>query len=78
MSVLSFTGGAVTGSAYKDDLEEHLLVHLHELLIPLFDLGRLLAGVRLVVVGGGGVVAVVLAPLDDLAEYRLGDIGLQR
>ncbi len=38
----------------EDDLEEHLLVDLHELLVPLLDVGRLLAAVGVVVVGGGG------------------------
>lgn len=31
--------------AYQNNLEQHLLVNLHELLIPLLDLGGLLAGV---------------------------------
>ena len=65
------------GQTYEDDLKEHLLVNLHELLVPLLDLRRLLTGVGLVVVGGRGIVAVVLAPLDHLAEYRLRDVRLQ-
>lgn len=69
-------GGA--GGTYEDDLEEHLLVHLHKLLIPLLYFCRFLASVRLVIVSGGGVVAVVLAPLDDLAENGLGNVGLER
>ena len=58
----------------EDDLEEHLLVDLHELLVPLVNVGRLLARVRVVVLGSGGVVAVVLAPLKHFAEDRLGDL----
>lgn len=59
-------------ATYENDLEEHLLVDLHKLLVPLLDLGGLLvAGVGLVILGLGGVVAVVLAPLDDLSENSL-------
>jgi hypothetical protein len=59
---------------YKDDLEEHLLVDLHELLIPFLNVGGLLAVVAVIIVGRYRVVAVVLAPLDDLAQDRLGDL----
>lgn len=58
-------------STYEDDLEEHLLVHLHELLVPLLDVGGFLAGVRVVILGGLGVVLVVLAPFNDLLEDGL-------
>ena len=58
----------------EDDLEEHLLVDLHELLIPLFDVGGLLARVGVVVLGWRWVVLVVLAPLEDFAEDWLGDL----
>lgn len=78
MSALSSTGAEVAGGgAYEYDLEEHLLVHLHELLIPLLDFCSLLAGVRFVVVGGRGVVAVVLTPLNDLAENGLCNVRLR-
>jgi hypothetical protein len=40
-------------NTYEDDLEEHLLVNLHKLLVPLLDVGRALAGVGLLIVGGG-------------------------
>jgi len=50
----------------KDDLEEHLLVDLHELLVPLLNVGGLLAGVGVVVLGGRRVVLVLRAPLEDL------------
>jgi hypothetical protein len=59
---------------YENDLEEHLLVDLHELLVPLVDVGRLLARVRVVVLGGGRVVLVVLAPLDNLLHDGLVDL----
>lgn len=55
-------------STYKNNLKEHLLINLHKLLIPLFNIGSFLAVVRLVLVGGGRVVAMVLAPLDNLAQ----------
>lgn len=58
----------------EDDLEEHLLVDLHELLVPLVDVGRLLARVGVVVLGGGRVVLVVAAPLDDLLHDCLVDL----
>ena len=78
-SVLSSTGAEDCGGwgAYENDLEKHLLVHLHELLIPLLDFGGLFPRVRLIVVSGGRVVAVVLAPLDDLAEDRFRDVRLE-
>jgi hypothetical protein len=55
----------------EDDLKQHLLVDLHELLIPIFDIRRLLARVRIVILGWWWVVLVVLAPLDDLLENRI-------
>jgi len=59
---------------HKDDLEQHLLVHLHELLIPLIDIGGLLSRVGVVVVGSDGVGTVVGAPLNDLVENSLIDL----
>ena len=59
---------------YKDDLKEHLLVHLHELLVPLIDVGSLLPRIGVVIVGRSGVALVVLAPVDDLTENDLVDI----
>ena len=35
---------------YQDNLKEHLLVDLHELLIPLFDVGGALPRVGVIVV----------------------------
>lgn len=51
------------------------MVDLHELLVPLFDIGGLLAGVGVVVRGGGGVVFVVLAPFDYLFKDGFVDLG---
>lgn len=51
---------------YQNDLEEHLLVNLHELLVPLVDIGGLAAGIVVIVTGAGGVVLVVLTPFKDL------------
>jgi hypothetical protein len=55
------------GYTYENDLEKHLLVDLHKLLVPLLDIGRLLAIIGVVIGALHGVAAVVLAPLDDLA-----------
>jgi hypothetical protein len=62
----------VVGS--EDDLEQHLLVDLHELLVPLLNVGGFLARVRVVVLGRSGVVLVLGAPLEHLLEDVLGDL----
>jgi hypothetical protein len=59
---------------YEDNLKEHLLIDLHELLVPLLDISRLLAGVGVVIGSGWGIVLVMLAPLNDLLENRLIDL----
>ena len=59
----------------EDDLEEHLLVDLHELLVPLFDVGGLLAGVGVIDLSGRWVVLVLGAPLEDLLKHVLGNLG---
>lgn len=58
----------------EDDLEQHLLVDLHEFLVPFLDVGGLLAGIGVVVLGWGGVVLVLRAPLEHLLEDVLGDL----
>lgn len=58
---------------YQDDLEKHLLVNLHEFLIPLVDVGGLAAGV-VIVTGAGRVALVVGAPFDHLAQNCLVDL----
>lgn len=60
---------------YKDDLEQHLLVNLHEFLVPLVDVGGLLSGVGVILGGSRRISTVVNAPIDDLTEDRLVDIG---
>lgn len=59
---------------YQDDLKEHLLVHLHKLLIPLPNVRRLLARVGLIVRHGHRVVLVMVAPHDHFAQDRLIDL----
>lgn len=55
---------------YQDDLKQHLLVHLHEFLIPLIDIGGLATGI-IIVTSARGVILVVSAPLDDLLQNGL-------
>ena len=61
-------------NTYKNDLKEHLLVDLHELLVPLIDVGSLLAGVRIIVVGLRRITLVVNTPLDNFVENSLVDL----
>ena len=58
---------------YQDDLEKHLLVDLHELLIPLVDVRGLAAGV-VIVTSAGRVALVVGAPFNHLAQNCLVDL----
>jgi hypothetical protein len=60
--------GGIVIYTYKNNLKEHFLIHLHELLVPLLDISRLLAGIRLVIRGRDGIVTVVLAPLHHLSQ----------
>lgn len=57
----------------QDDLEQHFLVNLHELLVPLVDIGRLATRV-IVVASAGGVVLMVGAPLNDLFQDGFVDL----
>lgn len=52
----------------EDDLKEHLLVDVDELLVPFGDLGRLLAGVVEIFGQRLGVLSMVLAPFNDLCS----------
>lgn len=52
----------------EDDFKEHLLVDLDKLAVPVRDLGRLAAGVVLILGEGFGVLFVVFAPLEDLFQ----------
>jgi len=58
----------------KDYLKEHLLIDLHELLIPLIDVCGFLARVGIVFVGLGRIGTVMLAPLDDFLENGFVDV----
>lgn len=59
------------GDPYKNDLEEHFLVNLHELLIPFIDICRFLAAVRIIIGCCRGIALVVFTPLDNLFQNRL-------
>jgi len=59
----------------EDNLKEHLLVYLHELLVPFLNIRGLLPGVGIVIGRGSGVIDVVDAPLDDLLENGFVHIG---
>lgn len=58
---------------YQDDLEQHLLINLHELLVPLVDIGGLATGI-IVVMGARRVVLMVVAPLNNLVQDRRIDL----
>ena len=60
----------VRAQAHEDDLEQHLLVDLHELLVPIVDIGRFLARVGIVIVGRWGIGSMVDTPFDDLVEHH--------
>ena len=62
-------------STYQNNLKQHLLVDLHELLVPLLNIGGLLARVGIIIGSSNGVALVVLAPLNDLAENCFVDLG---
>jgi hypothetical protein len=63
----------VVGS--EDNLKQHLLVDLHELLVPLLNIGCLLTRVGVIIGWGWRVVLVMFAPFNDLLEDGLVDIG---
>lgn len=59
---------------YENDLKKHLLVNLHELLIPLLDVCSLLARIGLVITSGNWIIFMVFTPLNDLFQNRLVDL----
>jgi len=59
------------GERYKNDLKEHLLINLHELLIPFINIGSLSPGIGVIVACAWRIALVVFAPLDDFLEDRL-------
>jgi hypothetical protein len=61
---------------YENDLKKHLLINLHELLIPLLDISSLLPGV---IIGGNMRIGlVVLAPFEDLSKDALVDLHVSK
>ena len=64
-------GGRGLGDQYKNDLKEHLLINLHEFLIPFINIGSLSPGISVIVAGARRIALVVFAPLDHFLEDRL-------
>ena len=60
---------------YENDFEEHLLINLHELLVPFLDVCGLLARVGVVIVGRWRIVLVMLAPFNHL--FKDGGIDIR-
>lgn len=58
---------------YKNYFEQHLLIHLHEFLIPLVDISSPSARV-IVISRARRIVLVMSAPLDHLFENRFVDL----
>ena len=58
----------------KDDFKKHLLINLHELLVPLFDVSGLLSRIRIIFVVVDWVTLVMFAPFDDLLQDGLVDL----
>lgn len=59
---------------YKNDLEEHFLVNLHELLVPLIDIGSLLANIVVILISSGRVGSVIGAPFNDFLQDSFVDL----
>jgi len=59
---------------HENDLKKHLLVDLHEFLVPLVDVCCLLPAITLFLCRLDGVTTVLLAPLYDLAQHRIVDV----
>jgi hypothetical protein len=60
-------------STHQYDLEHQFMMDLHELLVPLLDIGCF-AAVLVFVTCGRGVVLAVLTPFDDLAKDSFIDL----
>jgi len=54
--------------------DELMMVDLHELLVPLFDVGGLLAGIGVIDLSGRWAVLVLGIPLEGLLEDVLDDL----
>jgi hypothetical protein len=63
---------------YENDLKKHLLINLHELLIPLLDISSLLPGVGVIIGGNMRIGLVVLAPFEDLSKDALVDLHVSK
>ena len=59
---------------YQNNFKEHLLIDLHELLIPFLDVGCLLTGVGIIVVGRRRVSLVVFTPFNNFPQNSLVDL----
>lgn len=59
---------------YQNNLKQHLLVNLHELLVPLVNLCGA-AAVVVVLASALGIVLVVSAPFNDLLQDGFVDVG---
>lgn len=57
-------------TAYQDDLEKCLLINLHELLVPLINLGQSLSIVDFFLLWDG-VASVMLTPVDNLGTDNI-------
>jgi len=59
----------------KDDFKEHFLINLHELLVPLFDVGCLFSRVGIILVASWGIRLMVVTPFDHLLEDSFINVG---
>lgn len=67
-------GWQIVVLTHKDDLEEHFLIDLHKLLVPLVNVGSLLARVGVILIGSGRVTLMMSAPLDYFLENGFVDL----
>lgn len=58
---------------HENDLEQHLLIDLHELLVPLVDISGLPARV-FIITGAGRIALVMVAPVNDLVQNSSVDL----
>lgn len=74
LSVRGKTIAISKAATYEDDLEQHLLIDLHEFLVPFINIGCLLTGVGIVFGSSRRIGTVVSAPLNDFTEDGLVDV----
>ena len=58
---------SLRATTYQNDLKKHLLVHLHELLIPFINISGL-ATVVIVITSARRVILMMITPLDNLLK----------